>query len=418
MRLRNALALLSRLVLALLGVGVLWAVASPDDVLFAARLIAWGESDVKDYEVFPERVIHNAPPVFAFQSDLTPALFTRLEYTYKGETQQVDFERFLRSTGTTAFIVSKDDKIRYEGYFNGYQRDFIVTSFSAAKSFVSALIGIAIDEGTIKSVNDPMTAYLPELRGKGLDRFTIRQLLNMSSGIAYVEEQRIFPLLIPWSDDAKTYYYPNLRRLALQVKADGEPPGTYFHYNNYHPLLLGMILERATHKPVAEYLQDKLWKPLGMDYPASWSLDSDASGFEKMESGINARAIDFAKFGRLFLNKGNWNGQQLISERWVLESTAPEPEDRRPWHMGSVLGFSDAAYAEYQAGVGYYKYMWWGRLRVDASYDFMARGNYGQYIYVSPVRNMVIVRFGVERGQVDSWQQVLQGVADNFAEEP
>src|SRR5439155_25740167 len=130
------------------------------------------------------------------------------------------------------------------------------------------------------------------------------------------------------------------------------------------------------------------------------------------------RAVDLAKFGRLILNKGNWNGRQIISEWWMLESTAPDPDDHRPWHPGSVLGFGDTAYAEYQAGVGYYKYMWWGRMRGDGSYDFMARGNYGQYIYVSPKRNVVIVRFGVERGQVDSWQQVLQSVADQTMEEP
>jgi CubicO group peptidase (beta-lactamase class C family) len=286
--------------------------------------------------------------------------------------------------------------------------------FSAAKSFGSALIGIAIDEGYIKSVNDPITHYLPELRGKGLDAITIRHLLTMSSGIQYIEEQRIFPLLIPLSDDAKTYSFPNLRKLALEAKPDGEPPGTYFHHNNYHSLLLGMILERATHQSVVAYLQEKIWKPLGMEYPASWSLDSETSRFEKMESGINARAIDFAKFGRLFLDKGNWNGEQIISEKWVLESTTPEPSDHRAWHPGSILGFTDAAYSEYKAGKGYYKYMWWGRLRGDSAYDFFARGNYGQRIYVSPQKNVIIVRFGMEYGHLDSWQDVLQDLVDKI----
>ena len=132
------------------------------------------------------------------------------------------------------------------------------------------------------------------------------------------------------SDDAKTYYDPNLRELALTVKPEVEP-GTRWEYNNYHPLLLGMILERATSRSVATYLSQKLWQPLGMEADGSWSLDSEASGFEKMESGINARAIDFAKFGRLYLNRGEWNGEQVVPASWVEESTrvdkANDPED-------------------------------------------------------------------------------------------
>ena len=121
----------------------------------------------------------------------------------------------------------------------------------------------------------------------------------------------------------KTYYDTDLRSLALSAKIE-EAPGKRFHYNNYNPLLLGIILERTTHKHVSQYLEEKIWKPLGMEAPGSWSLDSDASGFEKMESGINARAIDFARIGRLFLNNGNWNGKQIISEKWVNESTRPD----------------------------------------------------------------------------------------------
>jgi CubicO group peptidase (beta-lactamase class C family) len=413
MKSRNALG--RAFLLALLGLFFILstgALASPDSAIFAVRLVAWGGSDVRDYEKFPSRAIGNAPPVFAFKKQLSPILFTRVDYTYQGKNQQADFDQFMQSTGTTAFIVIKDDAIRYEGYFNGYQRDSIVTSFSAAKSFASALIGIAIAEGFIKGVNDPVTDYLPELRGKGLDRITLRHLLTMSSGIQYVEAQRMFPFLIPLSDDAKTYYFPNLRKLALEAQPDGAQPGTYFHYNNYHLLLLGMILERATHQSVAGYLQEKIWKPLGMEYPATWSLDSEASGFEKMESGINARAIDFAKFGRLFLNNGNWNGQQILPEAWVLESTAPDPDDHRTWHPGSILGFTDAAYSEFQAGKGYYKYLWWGRRRGNSAYDFFARGMYGQRIYVSPQTHTIIVRFGTGYGQLDSWQDVLQDMAD------
>jgi CubicO group peptidase (beta-lactamase class C family) len=172
---------------------------------------------------------------------------------------------------------------------------------------------------------------------------------------------------------------PNLRSHALQLQPDGEPVGTYFNYNNYYPQLLGMILERTTHRPVAEYLQEKIWKPLGMEAGASWSLDSQRCGMEKMESGLNARAIDFAKFGRLYLHHGAWNGVQVVPESWVAESTKAA---------------AGAAWANY-------KYLWW--IPRGGKSRFMAVGNLGQFIYVAPDKNCVILRFG--RGKPANWQQ-------------
>ncbi len=148
-------------------------------------------------------------------------------------------------------------------------------------------------------MDDPITKYIPELEDKDLrySAITIGNLLSMATGLRYAEEGT------PFRDDTKTYYNDNLRAVALTAVIEEEPSKT-FHYNNYNFLLLGIILERATGMPVTKHLEEKLWKPLGMEGPASWSLDSEASGFEKMESGINARAIDFAKFGRLYLNNG------------------------------------------------------------------------------------------------------------------
>jgi CubicO group peptidase (beta-lactamase class C family) len=126
-----------------------------------------------------------------------------------------------------------------------------------------------------------------------------------------------------------------------------------------------MILERTTQRPVTQYLQEKIWQPLGMEYGASWSLDSQDSGFEKMAMGLNARAIDFAKFGALFLDNGRWRGKQLIPGRWVVESTSPDANDTRRWRR----------VASWKQANGYYKYFWWGVARPDGSYAFMARGN-------------------------------------------
>jgi CubicO group peptidase (beta-lactamase class C family) len=377
-------------------IGITWALAAPDWAIYTSRVLTWGFSDIHDYEKFPSRIVNNAAPTFFFKQGTTPASLATIEYRYKGQVHRDGFDQFLESTGTTAFIVIRDDTIVYEKYFNGYQRDSINTSFSAAKSFVSTLVGIAIDEGFIGSVDYPITMYLPELRGRGFDDITIRHLLKMSSGIKYQE----FPFLN--GDDAKTYYFPDLRWLALKDTSVTGPPGQQFLYNNYHPLLLGLILERATHQSVAGYLEQKIWKPLGMEFPASWSLDSAQSGFEKMESGINARAIDFAKFGRLLLNKGNWNGEQIVSETWVNEATLPASASPQFWNI------SDWAQSERV----YYGYMWYARLKQDGSSDFWAWGRYGQLIYIAPQDKIVIVRFGSQDGAVDSWPDILQTVVN------
>jgi CubicO group peptidase (beta-lactamase class C family) len=296
--------------------------------------------------------------------------------------------------------VIKDGQIRYEGYFNGYSRDSVVTSFSIAKSFMSALAGIAIDEGYINSVDDKVVAYLPELKNKGLDDMTIRHLLTMSSGVRYItdDEASLVQTLTLQSEQASAYYHPNLRARALGVTPDGTVPGSRYKYNDYLPQLVGIILERTTQRPVSQYLEEKIWKPLGMEFPASWSLDSNKHGFEQMQSGINARAIDFAKFGQLFLDGGIWQSRQVISAAWVKESTSPDPNDNRPWDLDSE-GWSDAG--------RYYKYFWWGIPNDDGTYDYVARGHLGQRVYVSSRDNAVIVRFGIEDG-IYEWENVFR----------
>jgi CubicO group peptidase (beta-lactamase class C family) len=359
------------------------------------RVLRWGESDVQDYLRFPARSVEPAPVNFSFREDHDEALVRSL---FADHAAIPNLDEFLAETGTQAFIVIQDDNILYEKYFNGIERDSIVTSFSTAKSFTSALVGAAIADGLIHSVDDPITDYLPELaeRDPRFSAITIRDLLRMSSGIHYLETGFIN------GDDAKTYYYPDLRSLALDETRIEGAPGEVFLYNNFHPLLLGLILERATGTTVAGYLQEKIWQPLGMEYHASWSLDE--RGFEKMESGINARAIDFARFGRLFLNHGNWQGTQVLAADWVAESTAPDAEQAPAGYYANMPGFSEQG--------GYYQYMWWGIRREDGSYDFTAHGKYGQYIYVSPDKKLIIVRNG-EQEPVE-WMPIFYVVASAF----
>src|SRR5215213_9781505 len=358
---------------------------------YLTRTIFWRESDYKDLEKFPARTIHNAPPVFRFDKLPADNPYASQPAAIASATSNGSQEAYLNASGTTAHLVIHYDKLLYERYFNGYHVTSLNTSFSMAKSFASALVGIAIDKERIKSVDEPITNYIPELleKDKRFESITIRHLLTMSSGIKYEEGGDL-----PWSeeaDDTKTYYATNLRELALENCLIEGKPGEYFEYNNYNPLLVGLILERSTGTPVSRYLQEKLWKPMGMEADGSWSLDSINSGFEKMESGVNARARDFGRFGMLFAKEGKWEGKQLISREWVEESTRPD---------ATTDPSSD------------YQYFWWVNTP-DGKDHFSARGNYGQYIYVAPEKDLVIVRLGKEEGEqgYDYWIDLFEEVS-------
>jgi CubicO group peptidase (beta-lactamase class C family) len=332
---------------------------------------------IEDHRAFPRRDIQNAAPAFHF----TPAsesgglrdILDEVAAAHSGSAQAETMDAYLERNRTVTFLMIQHDRLLCERYYNGYKRDSICTSFSVAKSFVSAMIGIALHEKLIGSIDDALVKYLPELQGPSWAAITIRHLVSMSSGLRYDPKG-----FLPWSDQPRIYYSLDLRRVALGARI-AEPPGAHFHYNNYNLLLLGMVLERATGGHVAAYLQEKIWKPLGMKAAASWSLDSERSGMEKMESGLNARALDFAKFGRLYLRGGDWNGKQVVPAEWVAESTTPWADGR--WSN--------------------YKYLWW--LPKSGKGRFMAVGNLGQFIYVAPDRDCIILRFG--RGRPRDWQR-------------
>jgi CubicO group peptidase (beta-lactamase class C family) len=342
--------------------------------------------NVYDSRVLPERKLVASPDPFRFAEDTSKE--TLVQDTFQSDPSiGNNLDGFLADTGTQAFLVIQDDAVIYERYFKGLQRDSLVTSFSVAKSFDSALIGIAIQERYIKSVEDPITDYIPELaeRDPRFKNIHFSHLMTMASGLRYNTDRPI-----SFGDDNLTYEFNDLRHLALTETEVVEQPGQTFLYNNYNPLLLGLVLERATGQSVTAYLQEKIWTPLGMEYDGSWSLDSEKNGFEKMESGINARAIDFAKFGRLYLNGGNWNGTQVVPSTWVKVSTQDN-------------GFIKDAPI-------YYGYMWWGEKCNPDSQDFFALGNYGQFVYVSPAKNMIIVRNGEEYGlpgEHEQWAEIF-----------
>ncbi len=363
------------------------------------RWAVWQDADVGDRERFPARVVAAATEPHAFET-IDPATAARAVLDALETSPQVagDAQRFLTETGTQAFIVIRDDEILYEGYLNGFERDSTATSFSIAKSYLSALVGIAIEEGAIGGVDDPITDYLPELleRDRRFDEITIGHLLDMTSGIRYDETG------LPWGDDALTYYFDDLRALALERSVIEEPAGERWHYVNYNPLLLGLVLERTTGMSVADYLAEKLWSRIGTEAPASWSLDSE-DGFEKLESGINARAIDFAKLGRLYLHGGAWQGEQVVPAAWVAASTEPTDGGAYPEEFDQPYG--TISHARY----------WWRIARPDGRNAFSALGNHGQFVFVAPDADLIIVRLGERYGiRSFEWFDVFTDLADTL----
>jgi CubicO group peptidase (beta-lactamase class C family) len=373
---------------------------------YVTRVLVMRESSQADYlENFPLASLSAAQQPRPFGSALDEE---RVGAVIASVLDVDDLDEFMTVTGTQAMIVIQHGELLFERYFNGADRNTMLTSFSVAKSFDSALVGIAIDEGFIDGVDDPITEYLPELaeRDPGFERITVRHLLRMASGLDY-DEMR-------WGlfngDDPLTTYHPDQREITLQNTAIVDEPGGSFRYNKYHPQLLGMILERATGMSVTEFTQTRLWDPMGMEYDGAWALDSRESGFEKMEAGLNARAIDYAKLGQLYLEGGSLDGTPIVPESWVVESTVLDPAigdvDYYPDEFGRLI---------YDDGDGWYGYMWYGKRRVGGPDDFYAEGDHGQFVYVVPARGLVIVRNGTEFGIAGSaWVDTFSAIAGDL----
>ena len=336
------------------------------------RFVWYNFSNITDYKIFPARPLAKSPQPFRFAENSTALTHETGAY----------LDSLASHTPTVALLVIRNDTLLYEKYFRHYEAGSVVASFSMAKSYISALVGIAIAEGALKSVDDKITDYLPELASRpGFNKITIRHLLQMTSGIQANESY-----FNPFGQAARLYYGKDLRGYLTHLKTDYEP-GTKFAYRSVNPQVLGWILERATKKTVTAYFYEKLWQPMGMEYDASWSLDHREDGLEKTYCCLNARARDFAKFGRLYLHKGNWNGRQLVPENWVKESTKIDTEAGSVW---------------------YYQYQWW--LTNQQEGNFTANGLHGQYIYVNPKHNIVIVRLGEKSGKVN-WFAALEKMA-------
>ncbi|MGZ4035530.1 MAG: serine hydrolase domain-containing protein, partial [Bacteroidia bacterium] len=274
---------------------------------------------------------------------------------------------------TVAYVVIKNDSLIHEQYWDGYGEDSYTNSFSMAKSFTSMLIGAAIDEGKIKSVDEPVGDFLPEYKTGANAKLTIKNLLTMSSGINF-DENYVNPFAYP----AAAYYGDDLKKLTDKYSVT-EEPGKVFKYLSGNSVLLGFILEAATGKKISVYASEKLWQPIGAKNPAFWSLDHK-DGMEKAYCCFNSNARDFARLGELYLDSGKWNGKQIISTEYVLNSTK----------CADLLDADGNKNDQYG-------YAWWIIPNYKGHYIFYARGILGQYILCIPDQKMVVVRLGRKR---------------------
>ena len=372
---------------------------------YVYRLITMNVADVYDYKNFENHEIKGTKSANTFISQPKEKYVESLFEELVTKTGFNSFKEWAIESQTTALIVIKKDTIIYEKYFNGFGRDSYFHSQSMAKSFISFLIGAAIDDRNIKSVNDPITNYIPELleRNSSFKKITIKDLLEMRSGLAYNTSLIPFTNIhSPWHDEAVGYYHPNIRKLLLENVEISSEPGKNFQYSNYNTSYLGLILERATNLTVSSYLGQKLWSRI-MEYDALFSIDSKKSNFEYMPSRLIARAIDYARFGQLMLNEGNWYGEQIISKDWIQESTQENKSISRDIYP-KWFGRSDKRI--------YYNYQWWGHVNKDGTFNFYANGNLGQNIYMIPDKETVIVHCGNSlqyySGDFDLWNIALQ----------
>ena len=312
-------------------------------------------------------------PVSTMTASTQPHIYPRenqipLPSNFKFDGQVYNTDEFLKDSWTTGLLVIQNDTILFEEYYLGNTESTRNISWSVAKSFISALFGIAMQENYISDVMKPVETYVPELKGTAYGDVRIKDVLQMSTGVKFNEDYGDF------YSDINRYG----RSFALGSSQDEfaktlereEEPGTVNHYVSINTHVLGMILTRATGRTVTDYMQEKIWEPLGMEYDGYWLLDGD--NMEMVLGGLNTTLRDYAKIGSLFMHNGNWKGKQLIPEPWIRASLTPDAPHLMP---GDEYG---------------YGYQWW--IPQSEKGEFMAIGIYNQNIYINPTTNTVIVK--------------------------
>jgi len=324
-------------------------------------------------EAFLMKPVKRSGPVYQFAH--APADLPR-GFTYRG--RPVDTDEYLDRRATTALLVLKDDRIAFEKYYLGTGENDLRISWSMAKSFTATLFGIAVHDGLI-DIDAPVERYLPEMRGSGYEGVPVRDVLQMSSGVT-------------WDEDYADFY-SDINRMGRILAVGGsldeftatltrdKPSGRAFHYVSMDTHVLSMIVRRVRGESLIAQVEKHIWSKIGMEADAKWLTDS--AGAEFALGGLNVRTRDYARFGRLYLHNGDWNGEQVVPAAWIRQATRPASDHNRPGPDKFGYGFQ-----------------WW--LAPDARPgEFLAVGVYGQFIYVNQPENIVIVKNSADRNFLD-----------------
>ncbi len=322
--------------------------------------------DLDDYRIFANRTVGRGPQASRLRPlARTPSFLDGLVVP-DGEGGARALARYLEDTRTAAFLVVQDERLVLEHYAPGYDRRSLFNSFSIAKSVVGTLVGIAVAEGRIRSLDATVAEYRPELAGTPYGAVTLTSLLTMTSGVGDAPD--------PLPARASYYYGDDLGATVADAVRE-RAPGERWRYSEADVQVLGLVLEAAVGTTVSDYLATKLWRPLGMEADALWALDREG-GREKAFCCLSARARDFARFGRLNALHGRWQGRQLVPAAWAEHAALPA--------VRSVPGYT-------------HRQLWWHP--EGGRGDYYAYGHNGQYLYVDPASRTVIVKFSETRRQ-------------------
>ncbi len=317
--------------------------------LSVTYLKGYSTAYIDDYPYFDNRVI---------QGSNNPQAWPKHPDFHQEESQSL--ASFNQKMETTGFLVIKDNQIWFEKYYRNYTADSLTNSFSMAKSMVSAMLGKAIKDGYIKNLEQPVSDFFPQFDSS----LSVGDLSSMASGLNWNENY-----YNPFGMTARAYYDNNIRKLLLNLDVT-EEPGKEFKYLSGNTQLLAMVLEKATGQNLSNYLSKNFWKPLGTEKYALWQLDSKESGMEKAYCCISSNARDFARFGKLYKDYGEWNGKKLLDSAFVVKSVQPR--------------FKESPQ---------YGYGWWLSSYKNKKIFYM-RGVLGQYVIVIPEDDLIIVRLG------------------------
>src|SRR5688572_13697669 len=324
------------------------------------RTVVHNFADLDDHRIFANRTVERAPRASALRTlSRVPRFVTEMTVPdEKGKFRLLD--QYLDETNTAAFVVMQGDRVVYERYSRGFDERSLLNSFSIAKSIMATLVGIAVAEGRIASLEATVADYRPDFAGTPYGAVTLKSLLMMTSGMG--DRASMLP------GRAQFYYGDDLHEV-IEGSHPESRPANGWRYSEADVQVLGFVLEAAVGRSVSAYLSEKLWKPLGMESEALWATDR-AGGMEKTFCCISARARDFARFGRLYLANGEWNGERIVPAAWTERSVVPGVRT----HDGYT-----------------HRHLWWSPEGDEG--DFYAYGHNGQYVYVNPKSGTVIVKF-------------------------